>query len=40
MDKDNDSDQPLLNQREAQLVGRTATLEQPIKEGYGARPDR
>lgn len=35
MDKDNDSDQPLLNQREAQLVGRTATLEQPIKEGYG-----
>ena len=35
MDKSNESDQPLLNQRDAQLVGRTATLEQPIHEGYG-----
>mgnify|MGYP000972465299 CR=1 FL=1 len=30
-----ESDQPLLNRREAQLVGRTATLSEPIKEGYG-----
>jgi membrane protein implicated in regulation of membrane protease activity len=37
MDKDDKSDQPLLNKREAQLVGRTATLEQPIKEGVRAR---
>lgn len=30
-----DTDQPLLNQRELQLVGRTATLEEPIVEGRG-----
>lgn len=30
-----DTDQPLLNQRERQLVGRTATLEEPITEGRG-----
>jgi len=29
------SDQPLLNQRSAQLVGRTATLSEPISEGKG-----
>lgn len=28
-------DEPLLNRRDAQLVGRTATLEEPILEGYG-----
>ncbi len=31
----NTSDQPLLNQRGASLVGRTAMLEQPIAEGRG-----
>lgn len=30
-----DTDQPLLNQRERQLIGRTATLEDPIREGHG-----
>lgn len=30
-----DSDQPLLNRRDAQLIGRTATLEEPIREGHG-----
>jgi membrane protein implicated in regulation of membrane protease activity len=29
------SDQPLLNQRSEQLVGRTATLAEPITEGRG-----
>jgi membrane protein implicated in regulation of membrane protease activity len=29
------SDQPLLNQRGASLVGRTATLAEPIREGRG-----
>jgi len=29
------SDQPLLNQRGQQLVGRTATLKEPISEGFG-----
>ena len=29
------SDQPLLNQRAEQLVGRTATLAEPISEGRG-----
>lgn len=33
--RDEQSDQPLLNRREAQLVGRTATLTEPIREGYG-----
>lgn len=30
-----DTDQPLLNQRDRQLVGRTATLSEPIAEGRG-----
>ncbi|MDQ0458062.1 NfeD family protein [Rhizobium paknamense] len=29
------SDEPLLNQRTASLVGRTATLEEPIRDGRG-----
>ncbi|MGQ8630036.1 NfeD family protein [Agrobacterium sp. DKPNP3] len=29
------SDEPFLNQREASLVGRTATLQEPIVEGRG-----
>lgn len=33
--RNEESDQPLLNRREAQLVGRTATLAEPISEGYG-----
>ena len=32
---DGTSDEPLLNQRAAQLVGRTATLAEPITEGRG-----
>ncbi len=31
----NDTDQPLLNKRGAQLVGRTATLSEPISNGRG-----
>lgn len=30
-----ESDQPLLNRRGAQMIGRTATLTEPIKEGRG-----
>jgi membrane protein implicated in regulation of membrane protease activity len=30
-----ESDQPLLNLRDQQLIGRTATLEEPISEGRG-----
>ncbi len=30
-----DSDQPLLNRRGEQLIGRTATLAEPIREGRG-----
>jgi inner membrane protein len=30
-----DTDEPLLNQRAEQLVGRTASLDEPIREGYG-----
>jgi len=30
-----DTDQPLLNRRDKQLVGRTAVLEEPIVEGRG-----
>lgn len=33
--RDDDSDQPLLNRRMASLIGRTATLEEPIREGRG-----
>lgn len=29
------SDQPLLNRRGAQMIGRTATLDEPIREGRG-----
>lgn len=32
---DEQSDQPLLNRRSEQLIGRTATLREPISEGYG-----
>jgi membrane protein implicated in regulation of membrane protease activity len=34
-DRETASDQPLLNRRGAQMVGRTATLSEPIKEGRG-----
>lgn len=30
-----DSDEPLLNRRAEQLIGRTATLAEPIREGFG-----
>jgi membrane protein implicated in regulation of membrane protease activity len=30
-----ESDQPLLNQRGEQLIGRTATLSEPIINGFG-----
>ncbi|MDN2565039.1 NfeD family protein [Aquibium sp. A9E412] len=30
-----ETDQPLLNRRAEQLVGRTATLDEPITDGYG-----
>lgn len=30
-----ETDEPLLNQRQAQLVGRVATLEEPIRNGAG-----
>ena len=33
--KDNESDQPLLNRRGEQLVGRLATLTEPIVDGRG-----
>jgi len=33
--RDAESDQPLLNRRSEQLIGRTATLAEPIREGYG-----
>lgn len=32
---ESESDEPLLNQRGEQLIGRTATLQEPITEGYG-----
>ena len=35
MDKGDVTDQPLRNKRSEQLIGRTATLGEPIKEGYG-----
>ncbi len=34
-ERQSESDQPLLNRREAQLVGRTAMLEEDIVEGRG-----
>lgn len=30
-----ESDQPLLNQRERQLIGQVSTLEEPIRDGHG-----
>ena len=33
--RDDDSDQPLLNRRGEQLIGRMATLTEPIKDGRG-----
>ena len=33
--RETDTDQPLLNRRGEQLIGRTATLAEPIREGYG-----
>ncbi len=30
-----ESDQPLLNRRSEQMIGRTATLSEPISNGYG-----
>lgn len=33
--KETETDEPLLNRRDAQLVGRTATLQEPIKDGHG-----
>lgn len=33
--REGDNDQPLLNQRADQLVGRTAILEEPIAQGFG-----
>ncbi|QLF68112.1 NfeD family protein [Peteryoungia desertarenae] len=32
---DADTDEPMLNQRSASLVGRTAVLQEPIREGRG-----
>jgi membrane protein implicated in regulation of membrane protease activity len=34
-DRGNESDQPLLNQRGAQMFGRTAVLTEPVTEGFG-----
>ncbi|MBB6467215.1 hypothetical protein HNQ96_003094 [Aminobacter lissarensis] len=34
-DRETASDQPLLNRRGAQMIGRTATLSEPIREGRG-----
>jgi len=34
-DREQASDQPLLNNRGAQMIGRTATLAEPIREGRG-----
>lgn len=34
-DRVGDTDQPFLNQRDQQLVGRTATLEEAIRDGRG-----
>lgn len=33
--REGESDQPLLNRRGAQMIGRTATLAEPIREGRG-----
>ncbi len=35
MDKGDVTDEPLLNKRSEQMIGRTATLSEPIAEGYG-----
>jgi len=33
--RESETDQPLLNRRGEQLIGRTATLTEPIREGHG-----
>ncbi|MAY60692.1 MAG: hypothetical protein CML29_00615 [Rhizobiales bacterium] len=33
--RNDDTDQPMLNRRMEQMIGRTATLEEPITEGQG-----
>lgn len=33
--KNQDTDSPLLNRRAAKLIGQTATLDEPISQGYG-----
>ncbi|WP_292897083.1 MULTISPECIES: NfeD family protein [unclassified Nitratireductor] len=33
--RNEETDQPLLNRRREQLINRTATLEEPIENGYG-----
>lgn len=33
--RNDDTDQPMLNRRMEQMIGRTATLEEPITEGLG-----
>ncbi|MBN9242932.1 MAG: NfeD family protein [Mesorhizobium sp.] len=33
--REGESDQPLLNRRGAQMIGRTATLSEPIRDGRG-----
>lgn len=35
MDKGNESDEPLLNMRSEQMIGRLATLTEPVTNGYG-----
>lgn len=34
-DRGGETDQPLLNRREQQLIGQTSTLEEPIRDGHG-----
>jgi inner membrane protein len=34
-DRGDETDQPLLNQRSAQMIGRTVALAEPIADGYG-----
>lgn len=34
-ERDSDTDEPFLNRREAGLIGRTATLTEPLREGRG-----
>ena len=34
-DRGGETDQPLLNRREQQLIGQVSTLEEPIRDGHG-----